>query len=179
MQHHNALQSLELQGNIYEIRGLDSTDESPLVDFLISLPEHDLLYTPRNLADPVEVNSWMRAAEEGDISTIIAIQNNSVAGWATLIVDPLSWSPHVGEIRVLVAPSHRQQGLGRALIDNRFTLAKDMGLQKLIARMTIDQQGAFAVFETLGFKGEALFISHVRDKKGASHDIAQLSYHLG
>ena len=37
-----------------------------------------------------------------------------------------------------------------------------MGLEKMTAQMTVDQRGAIAVFEGMGFRAEALLANQVR-----------------
>ena len=44
--------------------------------------------------------------------------------------------------------------------------------------MTVDQTGAIAIFEGLGFKAEALLRDHVRDKTGKKHDIVVLGHNV-
>ena len=50
------------------------------------------------------------------------------------------------------------------------------GIEKIVAQMTIDQEGAIAVFESLGFRSEGLLRDHVQDKDGRRHDIVILSH---
>lgn len=54
-------------------------------------------------------------------------------------------------------------------------LAVESGVEKLVAHMTPDQIGAVTVFETMGFRPEALLRDHVRDVDGAKHDLVILS----
>jgi len=54
-------------------------------------------------------------------------------------------------------------------------MAIERKLKKLSANMTVDQQGAVAIFEELGFSGEALLKDQVMDKNGETHDIVILS----
>ena len=82
----------------------------------------------------------------------------------------------MGELRVLLLPGLREQGLGRILIQESFLLALSQGLDKLTAQMTADQQGAIAVFEGMGFRAEALLRDHVKDADGTKHDIVILSH---
>ena len=91
------------------------------------------------------------------------------------IRDPLGWSPHVCEIRVLVLPVLRGKGLGRVLLERCVAAAIGGGATKLVARMTPDQVGAITLFEESGFRAEALLRDHVRDEAGAMHDLAILS----
>jgi RimJ/RimL family protein N-acetyltransferase len=97
-------------------------------------------------------------------------------GCTAVVRDEHGWSPHVGELRVLVAPAGRDRGLGRLLIQESFLIALSLGLEKLTAQMTPDQTAAIAVFEEMGFQAEALLRDHVRDNAGEKHDIVILSH---
>ena len=99
-------------------------------------------------------------------------------GCSALVRDPHSWSPHVGEIRMVVSLDVRGQGVGRALSQETFALALGVGLEKLSVQMTVDQQAAIALFESLGFKAEALLREHVRDVDGKKHDIVVLGHNI-
>ena len=92
-----------------------------------------------------------------------------------MIKDPLSWSAHVADVRLLVLPDARGKGVGRALLEASIDHAIAQGATKLTARMTPDQRGAITLFEESGFRGEALLRDQVRDTNGQSHDIAVLS----
>ena len=76
------------------------------------------------------------------------------------------------------SPDVRGQGVGRALSQETFALALSMGLEKLLVQMTVDQTGAIAIFEGLGFKAEALLRDHVKDKAGKKHDIVVLGHNV-
>jgi hypothetical protein len=62
------------------------------------------------------------------------------------------------------------------LTQEAFALAIDLGVEKLMAQMTVDQRGAIGVFEGLGFRAEALLHDHVKDRGGKTHDIVILSH---
>ncbi len=70
----------------------------------------------------------------------------------------------------------RGKGLGRFLTEQIFRLAVDRGVEKLVARMTLDQEGAIAVFETLGFRPEGLLKDHVVDRAGDKHDLLVMAH---
>jgi len=50
-------------------------------------------------------------------------------------------------------------------------MALELGVEKLLARMTPDQDGARVLFEELGFKPEALLKDYVKDRDGNYHDM--------
>src|SRR5438270_2153127 len=161
-----------------EFRLMSQADEAALLDFAQKLPTHDLLFLPRNISQPKVLSAWIKEIERGAITSLLAVKAGKVVGCGTLVRDPLSWSPHVGEIRNVVSADVRGQGVGRALSQETFALALNSGLEKLVVQMTVDQTGAIAIFEGLGFKAEALLRDHVMDKAGKSHDIAVLGHNV-
>ena len=71
---------------------------------------------------------------------------------------------------------YRSQGLGRALAGEVFALATELGLRKIVAQMTVDQRGAIATFERLGFHAEALLSDFVIDRADRTRDLMVMAY---
>ena len=161
-----------------EFRLMSRTDEVAVLDFAQKLPTHDLLFLPRNISQPKVLSAWINEIERGDITSLLAVLAGKVVGCGTLVRDPHSWSPHVGELRMVVSQDVRGKGVGRALSQQTFALALGAGLEKLSVQMTVDQQAAIALFESLGFKAEALLRDHVKDKAGKKHDIVVLGHNV-
>jgi RimJ/RimL family protein N-acetyltransferase len=161
-----------------EIRLMSRADEAAVLAFAQALPTHDLLFLPRNISQPKVLSAWIGEIERGAIISILAVRGGRVVGCGTLVRDPHSWSPHVGEIRMVVASEVRGQGVGRALSQETFALALSAGLEKLSVQMTVDQRAAIALFEGLGFRAEALLRDHVRDVDGKTHDIVVLGHNI-
>ena len=161
-----------------EFRLMSRADEAAVLAFAQKLPTHDLLFLPRNISQPKVLSAWIKEIERGAITSLLAVKAGTVVGCGTLVRDPHSWSPHVGEIRMVVSQDVRGQGVGRALSQETFALALGAGLEKLSVQMTVDQQAAIALFESLGFKAEALLRDHVRDVDGKKHDIVVLGHNV-
>jgi RimJ/RimL family protein N-acetyltransferase len=161
-----------------EFRLMARTDEAAVLEFAQKLPTHDLLFLPRNISQPKVLSAWINEIERGAITSLLAVKADKVVGCGTLVRDPHSWSPHVGEIRMVVSPDVRGQGVGRALSQETFAIALGADLGKLSVQMTVDQQAAIALFESLGFKAEALLRDHVRDIDGKTHDIVVLGHNV-
>ena len=159
-----------------EIARMTGADRAALVDFVAALPPHDLLFVPRDLGHPKVVDAWLRSLEAGELASLVARHGAAMIGCTAILVDALGASKHVGELRVLVAADWRGRGLGRALVQECFAQALELGLKKLVARMTVDQRPAIAVFEELGFRAEALLARHVVDRDGKFHDLVLLSH---
>jgi len=158
-----------------ETRFMRAGDEAAVLAFARELPPHDLLFLPRDIAQPKVLAAWVREIERGAMTTLLAFHGADVVGCATIAGDPLSWSAHVAELRIVVARSERGRGLGRMLSTAVGELAVQSGIEKLVAHMTPDQVGAVTVFETMGYRAEALLRDHVKDGDGVKHDLVILS----
>ncbi|MBJ2157260.1 GNAT family N-acetyltransferase [Variovorax sp. IB41] len=158
-----------------ELRLMTAYDAPAVLAFAKALPAHDLLFLPRDITEPKVMGAWVRAIERGDIDSVLAVRGSTVLGCAAVIRDPHSWSDHVAELRVLVAPALRGSGLGQQLAQEGCALAVERGQEKIVAQMTVDQRGAIAVFQALGFRPEALLSKHVKDRQGQAHDLVVLS----
>jgi RimJ/RimL family protein N-acetyltransferase len=169
---------VRLDSGDIEFRLMSRADEANVLEFAKELPTHDLLFLPRNISQPKVLSAWINEIERGAITSLLAVKDGDVVGCGTLVRDPLSWSPHVGEIRMVISRDVRGLGVGRALSQETFALALGAGLEKLSVQMTVDQQAAIALFESLGFKAEALLRDHVRDINGRTHDIVVLGHNI-
>src|SRR6478672_2474101 len=161
-----------------EFRLMARPDEAAVLAFAQKLPTHDLLFLPRNISQPKVLSAWINEIERGQIKSLLAVKDGTVVGCGTLVRDPHSWSPHVGEIRMVVSLDVRGKGVGRALSQETFALALGAGLEKLTVQMTVDQQAAIALFESFGFKAEALLRGQARDVDGKKHDIVVLGHNV-
>lgn len=174
--HHRLPRALDLDGEAIELRTMSDADEAAVLAFGNAAPAHDLLFLARDITHPKVVKAWVREIEAGTITTVLAWRGAAIVGCAAIIRDPLSWSGHVAEIRVVLLDSMRGKGLGRLLTEEAFATALGQGAEKITARMTLDQKGAIAVFEGLGFTLEAMLRDQVKDRDGRKHDLLILSH---
>ena len=160
----------------HRIRRFRSDDRLAMQAFARDLPEHDLLFLGRDLRQPRVIAAWLTAIDDGWIDGLIAEDDGGLVGTAALVRDPLGWSAHVGEIRLLVAPERRGTGVGRDLLQAVMQVAATRGLLKLTVAMTADQTGTLDLFEALGFTPEARLRHHARDGGGQLHDLIVLAH---
>ena len=163
-------------GSDITLRLLDRSQIAEFLEFTQALSEHDLLFLRRDITDPGAVADWLDNVDAGRIVTIVAEREGHIFGYGSLHLSNVPWSQHVGELRVLISDEMRGKGLGRALTEAIFAQAIDSGVEKMVAQMTLDQKGAIATFEQLGFKPEALLRDHVRDRRGEKHDLLVYSH---
>jgi len=146
-----------------------------LVRFFAALPDGDLTFIKEEVTDPETVRSWTDEGSAG--GRWVAVEDREVTGYVA--VRPLSgWSDHVGEVRLVVAPSSRGSGLGRELARRALVEAVGAGLSKLVVEVVAEQGAALALFTELGFTGEALLTDHIRDRSGRLRDLMVLAHHV-
>ena len=160
----------------FEVRYMGPDDEAAVTRFARDLPPHDLLFMRRDITAPKVMAAWLQSIADGSITTLLGLRNGQVRGCAAIIRDQLSWSPHVGEMRIVVDAATRGKGLGRALTQECFAIALGLGVEKLTAHMTADQAAAIKLFEDLGFHAEAMLSEQVRDRDGNKFDVVILSH---
>jgi N-acetylglutamate synthase-like GNAT family acetyltransferase len=161
-----------------QLRHMTRGDEVSVLEFARALPAHDLLFMRRNITEPKVVEAWANEAAGNNLTTLLAVRGDNIVGCVAIVRDDLSWSPHVGELRLVVASQMRGKGLGRALTQESIALALRLGVEKLMALMTVDQHVAIGIFEGLGFQAEAVLRGHVKDLQGAKHDVVVLSLEI-
>lgn len=153
---------------------LDRDRVEALAAFLTALPDEDVTFIKEDVRDPGTAERW--AHDAGAARRWIAVEpGGAVLGLVS--VQPLvGWSSHVGDLRLVVDPSQRGQGLGRALARHAVHAAVDQGLRKIVVEVVAEQEGAIAMFTDLGFRGEALLRDHIRDRSGAVRDLVVLAH---
>jgi L-amino acid N-acyltransferase YncA len=160
------------------LRLMDPGDGAAMLKFAQSLPEHDLLFLRRDITQQPAIDDWLADVSDGVTTTVLATTPDGIVGYATIERSRLRWSAHVAELRVMISDSLRGKGLGRILTQEAFALALEGGIEKMVAQMTLDQKGAIATFEGLGFRPEALLRDHVKDREGNTHDLLLLSHEV-
>ena len=157
-------------------RLMETSDGDGILTFARSLPSHDLLFLRFDITDSKVIDEWVENIEKGRTITVIAEGGGELLGYASLHREDVTWRRHVGEIRVMLKPDLRGFGLGKIMANEVFAIAKDLGLQKVMVRMTTDQRGARGMVESLGFQPEALLADFVMARDGRTYDLLIMSY---
>jgi L-amino acid N-acyltransferase YncA len=101
---------------------------------------------------------------------------DEVVGYASVHNDQVSWQRHLGELRIQVGQTYRGCGLGGLLGKEIFTIASDLGIEKIVAQMTADQRQAIALVERYGFIHEAVLHDFVIGRDGRKNDLVVMTY---
>ena len=167
-------------GREVELHHLSHSNRGRFLEFARSLPHDDLLFLREDLSSNSVVDALVRNVEEGIDFALVAQPPGSseVVGYASLHGEPMRWTRNVGEVRVIVASGYRGSGLGGRLVRDVIDAAPNFGSRKITAQMTVDQGGARAAFERLGFKEEATLTGWVTDRRGLPRDLLIMALDL-
>lgn len=166
------------EGKSVTLRLMTERDRDAILEFARALPAQDTLFLRMDITDPHVLDEWLRNLDSGRTVTVLAYDRNVLAGFVSLHHNEVRWTRHIGEIRTIVGTGYRNMRLGVRLAQEIFAVAKDIGLQKITAHMTVDQSGARAAFERIGFRPEAVLCDYVIDAGGRTHDMLIMSYDI-
>ncbi|MCY4598961.1 MAG: GNAT family N-acetyltransferase [Acidobacteria bacterium] len=152
-----------------ELMGNDDIDD--ILAFARTLPPNDLMFLRVNITERSTVRQWIDSIRAGRTITVLARQDGRMLGESTLLHNEANWTRHLGEIRIQISPDARRRGLARVLAREIDAIAKQVGLQLLTARMTLDQSAAQAVFRRLGFQREAVLWDYAITPDGDTQNV--------
>jgi RimJ/RimL family protein N-acetyltransferase len=157
-----------------DIRKLEEADAERLEAFLREIPEDDRTFFKEDLADPETVRSL--TGERRGLRFVALDEGGRIGGYIR-VLPGTGLSSHVGEIRLVVAPTRRRSGVGRELARRALVEAVgQLGLRKLFVEVVAEQDGAVAMFQALCFQAEGLLRDHVRDRDGELRDLILLAH---
>jgi RimJ/RimL family protein N-acetyltransferase len=156
-----------------DIRAPGPGDLDALMDFFGRVPESERTFFKEPVLDRATVEGWLRS-DHG--RRALAVDEQGRVGGYVAVVRLAGWSDHVGEVRLVVDPQQRGQGLGRDLARWALLQALDCGLGKLTVEVVADQESACAMFAALGFHAEGLLRDHIRDRDGILRDLVLLAH---
>jgi len=158
------------------LRLMTAEDRDAFLAFMRAQPEDDLFFLLVDVTTPEGLEHWMRDLRDGRNITVLAEENGKLLGYSSLHHGQTRWTRHLGEIRLLMAPSQRGRGVGRLLAHEVFAIAHDLDLQRIMVRIASGQAGARRLFVRLGFHIEALLADWVIDRQGRTEDLVLMSY---
>jgi L-amino acid N-acyltransferase YncA len=154
-----------------ELRRLAPAHLDALLVFTRGLSEEDLMFLRFDMTRKEVAQQVIADQARDQRVTVLAFAGDEVVGYGSLSREPMSWTRHLGEIRVIAGTRHRGLGLGAKLAEEVFEISRQLGLRKIVARMPLRQEGARRLFERLGFAAEALLPDWVVDRSGRTHDL--------
>lgn len=154
------------------LRPMNRYDAHDLLTFFLSIPGEDRFYLKEDVTSPIVVTRWAHTLDYDRVLPLLAVVEGEVIADATLHRRRQGARAHVGEIRILVDPRYRYQGLGTLLIKELLDIARMSGLERLVFELAEENQAeAIEMAKSLGFITRATLYRHVRDLHGGYHNL--------
>lgn len=163
-------------GRSFDLRLMQREDRDAVLAFARALPADDLLYLRNDITQPQVVDRWLDDIDRLNTITILALEDGQIIAETSLVQSGAGWTRHRADIRLIVGPRARGEGLGHYLAEEIFVIAELLGLRKLSAQMSHDQLSAQSVFRGLGFESVALLPGFVIDREGQERDLLVMAY---
>ena len=163
-----------------EIRPARADDAAALVELgsAIGAEEGAWLLTSAGWRSVAEERRYLRALKRyPDAAVYVAEDDGELVGRLSLARDPHPASHHVADLGLMVAASHRRQGVGRMLLEQAAAWAREAGVTKLELHVFPWNEPAIRLYESFGFEREGLRRGHYR-RDGEHVDAILMAYRL-
>jgi RimJ/RimL family protein N-acetyltransferase len=110
-----------------------------------------------------------------DAAVYVAEDEGVIVGRLSLSRDPHPASRHVADLGLMVAESHRRQGVGTLLLDQAVTWARGSGVGKLELHVFPWNEPALALYTSFGFEREGYRRRHY-ERGGELVDAILMAY---
>ena len=112
-----------------------------------------------------------------DAAVLVAEDGGRIVGRLSLSRDPHPASRHVADLGLMVAESHRRQGVGRALLDEAVAWARASAVRKLELHVFPWNEPALGLYESFGFEREG-YRKRQYERGGELVDAVLMAYFL-
>lgn len=165
-------------GSVVIIRPLDPSDEEALMQFFKALPESERVWYRDDVTDPAVMHRWTHNINLERVVPLIAVQEGRIIANWTLHVRDHGWTRHHGQLRGTVLPHKRNVGLASIMVHALLGLASNYEVERLVIELVPEQQAVSQVFQSIGFRIDAVLKNWVKDFKGRYNDMYLLSMQL-
>ena len=171
--------SLVNSGARLQIRPLEEGDAHELLKFFLRVPEEDRFYLLEDVTSPKVINDWVHNIDHERVFPLVCIAEGQIVADGTLH-RPRAWArSHIGEIRIVVDPEYRKQGVATLIVRELIDIAYDHHLERVIFKLVEGRQDeAINIAENIGFTREATLYNHIQDMDGYRYDLVVMERHL-
>lgn len=165
-------------GTKVDIRPLVAEDLQKSLDFFHSLSAEERLYLRVDVLDESVVKKRIENSGLTEIKRIVAEVDGNIIADAGLELRTHGWERHLADIRLIVSPDYRSQGLGMIMAEELYDMAMNAKVEEMIVEVMAPQIEAKGLFEQLGFKQDVILKNYVKDLKGQKHDLILMRCNL-
>jgi len=138
-------------------------DAAALVDLAraVGAEPEGWLITNGDWRTPSEERRYLRAVRRHTHAAVFVAETaDGIVGRISLAREVHPASEHVADLGLMVAGTHRRQGVGRALMEAAEAWARQVGVHKLELHVFPYNEAAIALYEDLGYEREGYRRDH-------------------
>jgi RimJ/RimL family protein N-acetyltransferase len=166
------------RGAVLTVRRAGASDAAALVELAeqVAREEGGWILTTDAWRSVSEERRYLRAARRHpDAAVFVAEMDGAVVARLSLARDPHPSSRHVADLGIMVAASHRGQGIGRRLLEEAVGWARVSGITKLELHVFPWNEPALRLYESFGFEREGYRKQHY-ERDGEYVDAILMAY---
>lgn len=163
------------QGVRLVLRPLVRDDETALAEFYSRLSDEERWFRRHNLADPAVLREWIEDLDHDRILILVVVNpaDGHIVGNARLHRRPTQCLRHIAHLRVMVDPMYRNQGVGTQILLDIIGLAKEAGIERLVAEfVTGVEDAAMIAAKKMDFFQQAVLKDYVKDRESNYHNLS-------
>ncbi len=161
------------------IRPLQPGDDHELREFFLRLPEEERFFLKEDVTSAEVIDRWVNFIDYDRVVPMVALAEGRIVADATLHRHRAGARRHIGEIRVVVEPEFRNQGLGSLLVRELVDIAYDNAMDGVVFELVEGKEdGAIKLAEKLGAKRVANLPNFVKDMEREPHSLVILELPL-
>jgi len=164
--------------DVYSIRPLRQDDFDAFLTFSREIPPEDRLFLRRDVTDPEVVQKMIAESQSESEVWLIALQEGRIVAQGSIQRPRHGWMRHVGEMRLVVSRDYQRRGLGSLLVRELFICAIGLKIEKVVAKMALEQLPSLQCLEKLGFHQELILRNYIKDLNGLYHDMLIMSQEI-
>lgn len=162
------------------LKPMTEHDAGALLRFFLKIPSEDRYYLKEDVTAPTVTQRWARELDYDRTLPLLAWVDGHVVADATLHRQRAGARRHVGEVRILVDPEYRNQGLGTTMMRELATIANDSGLELLTFEAVAEKEdAAIASAKFIGFIPSGVLRGHAKDPDSHPRNLVMLEMPLG
>ena len=167
-------------GRIVLLKPMMPEDGEPLMHFFQQVPADDRYYLKEDVTSPKVMQRWTSELDYDRTLPLLALLGGQIVADASLHRTRALARRHVGEVRIVVHPDLRSQGLGTLLLRELAIIADENGIEKLEFQAVAEREDdAIKAAEFVGFIKMARLPNHAKDRDGHPRDVVLLEMPLG
>ena len=167
-------------GRTLTLRPLQHGDADALLAFFRGVPEDDRFLLKDDVTSPRVIGAWVDGLDYDRALPLLAVDGDRIVADAVLIRHRSGSRAPTAELRIVVDPAYRNQGLGVRLMQELADIAYDAELESIVFELVRDvEDDAIEAVRFLGAVEAGSITDVVKDLYGKPHDLVYMKLPLG